>query len=88
MVCVHWASSQASSVQALPSSQGIGLPRHVPSLQASPTVQPLPSLQVTPSGNGAAAQTPDLGSHAWLTHGFGLAGQLMVEFGLAAQVPA
>src|SRR2546425_12986649 len=41
---VHWPSTQESAVQALWSSQTIGVPAHVPSvLQVSPVVQGLPS---------------------------------------------
>src|SRR6266571_2351768 len=52
------AGSQASVVQALPSSQTTGVPEHRPSgVQASPVVQALPSSQAPP-GVGTKKHSP------------------------------
>ena len=52
-------ASQASSVQALPSSQPVTLPlRQTPPLQLSPLVHALPSSQVLPTPAGLNAHLP------------------------------
>jgi hypothetical protein len=57
------SSSHASIVQAMPSLQTTWLPRQVPAVQTSNTVQTSPSLQPVPSWSGGKLHWPVAGSH-------------------------
>jgi hypothetical protein len=58
--------SQASTVQAIPSSQLYGVPTQTPLLQVSPNVHAFPSSQLKPV-NGVKTQPP-CPSHASDVH--------------------